>query len=178
MMSRTRALVVALVVTAGCVARAQDGCARARRDALIGAGVGAAILVGVTLSVPRSHEQRPSDVTGTRALGEVWIGAWGAGLGSIAGSAMHHECFRKQPAHRDAAGRCGSAARTGAFRGSLSGAVLGFLISPVVVLPLLPHAGPAKQINLDHVMGLVTAGGTLVGASVGALEAARDCRRS
>jgi hypothetical protein len=178
MISRMPVLVVALVMTAGSAARAQGRCAHASRDALIGAGVGAAILVGVTLSVPRSHEERPSDVTGTRALGEVWVGAWGAGLGSIAGSAMHHECFRKQPAHRDAGGRCGSAARTGAFRGGLSGAVLGFLISPVAVLPLLPHAGPAKQINLDHVMGLVMAGGTLVGASVGELEAARECRRS
>lgn len=109
---------------------------------------------------------------------ETWLGAWGAGLGAAIAIAPRRECAEIPPAHRDAAGRCGSAIRGGAWRGSLAGAGQAFLISPILAAPVIVLARPAKPANLDHIMGLFTAGGAIIGAPLGALRAAGECHRS
>jgi hypothetical protein len=53
-------------------------------------------------------------------------------------------------------------------------------MSPILALPLMiPWVpGNIRPVNLDHVMGLITAGGVVVGTPVGALKAAGQCHRS
>ena len=176
-----RVWTVALPLGLAGVLPAQNRCEHAGRNALIGGGVGATLIVGVILSAPKSHEPEnyPSRVTSTPALMVTWAGAWGAGIGSAL-AVGGNRCFPPPVYRRDASGRCGSAIRTGALRGSIGGAALGFLVSPVLALPLMVPLTPggAGHFNLDHFMGVVTASGAVLGAPFGALNAATQCRRS
>lgn len=178
-----RGHLIALVLATAGALQAQDRCAHATRNALIGGSVGATLVVTVILSAPRTPENPagpPSRITSTRALMVTWAGAWGAGLGSVIAGGGNPRCFPPWEGDRDAAGHCGSAVRSGAWRGAVSGGANGFLMSPILALPLLIPLAPGniRPVNLDHVMGLITAAGVVIGAPVGALKAAGQCHAS
>jgi hypothetical protein len=170
-----RCRVIALVVVAASSLQAQRDCTHAGRNALIGAAAGATLMVSMALRTPRSHDTL-SHIKSSRSVMVTWVGTWGAGLGSIIPA---HGCLQPSPAHRDAAGRCGSAVRTGALRGAATGGIEAFMMSPILAVPMMiPWGGGVPRINLDHVMGLITAGGVALGAPAGAVRAANECHRS